>query len=314
MPQMTPGEAAVVDLILTSVARGYGSPNAKIADVLFPRVSVDSRSGKILSFGPDSFRLVNSARAPGANTKRVQFGYASGNYGLVDHRLEGLVPVETEEEAQTVPGIDLGSHAVNTVQDVMANEREKIAADLARNAGNYDAQHKEALTATDFWTATTSNPFEQINEGREAIRKSTGKKPNALVLGPTALLALRNHPKVMDRISITADRVPATLEQLQRLFEIERIVEGEATYYDDKLGCVDMWGDDAILAFTTPASMQQRGSPNYGYTYQLKDRPMVEAPYMDRNANSWIYPVSDAYQPALVGATAGYLIQNAGKK
>ena len=196
----------------------------------------------------------------------------------------------------------------------MANEREKQAADLALDANSYDANHKETLSGTDLWSNSASNPFEIVNDAREAVRKSIGKKPNVFTLGPSALMFLRNHPKVLDRISTTVDRVPATIEQLQRLFEIERIVEGEATYYDDKLGFVDMWGDDAILAFTTPASMQQRGSPNYGYTYQLNDRPMVEAPYMDRNANSWIYPVSDAYQPALVGATAGYLIQNAGKK
>lgn len=314
MPQMSPREASVIDPILTEVARGYGSPNAKIADVLFPRVDVTSRSGTILVFGAEAFRLVNSARAPGANTKRIRLGYGSGTYGLVDHSLEGEVPMETEEEAKNVPGIDLGSMAVHTVQDVMANEREKLAADLARNPVNYATDHKEVMSGTDVWTNPASNPFEVIEEGKEAIRKSTGKKPNVLTLGPTALRALRNHPKLLDRISITADRVPASLEQLQRLLEIDRIVEGEATYYDDKLGFVDMWGADAILAFTTPASMQQRGSPNFGYTYQLQGRPAVEEAYYERNPKTWYYPVVDAYQPALVGAAAGYLIQNAGAK
>ena len=91
MPQMTPAEAAVVDPILTEVARGYGSPNAKIADILFPRVDVTSRSGTILVFPPDAFKLVNSARAPGSNTKRIRLGYGKGNYALVDHSLEGEV-------------------------------------------------------------------------------------------------------------------------------------------------------------------------------------------------------------------------------
>lgn len=312
MPQMTPRESAVVDPILTAVARGYGSPNAKIADILFPRVNVTSRSGTILVFPPDSFKLVNSARAPGANTKRISLGYGKGTFSLVDHSLEGAVPIETEEEAQTVPGIDLGSNAVNTVQDVMANEREKQASDLALNVDNYDSEHKIVLSSTDFWTNSASNPFEQVNEGREAIRKSTGKKPGVMVLSPAALLALRNHPKVMDRISVTVDRVPATIEQLQRLFEIERIVEGEATYHDG-LAFQDMWGAEAVLAFTTPASMQNRGSPSYGYTYQLEGRPNVEEAYFDRNPKTWYYPVNDARQPVLVGATAGFLFKNAGK-
>lgn len=310
MPQPNLSDLRVVDPILTEVARGYGSPNAKIASILFPVVQVGQRAGTILVFGPESFRLVNTARAPGANTKRIQLGYAKGQYALVDHRLEGEVPIENEEEAQAVPGIDMGAMAVNTVQDVMANEREKQAADLARDAANYPTENKEALSGSSKWSHPDSNPASDINDAKEAIRKKIGKKPNVMTLGPRVLTALRNHPKLLDRISVTSDRVPATIDQLQRLLEIDRIVEGEATYYDGT-GFQDMWGLDAILAYTTPASMQQRGSPNYGYTYQLKDRPQVEEPYFEKNPQTWYYPVSDAYKPVLVGATAGFLFQGA---
>lgn len=310
MPQENLSQVRVIDPILTEVARGYGSPNAKIASILFPIVPVGARAGSILAFGPDSFRLVNTARAPGANTKRIQLGYASGKYALVDHRLEGAVPIEHEEEAAAVPGIDMGAMAVNTVQDVMGNEREKLAADLARNPANYPSSNKETLSGASKWSDPSSDPFTDLNDAREAIRSKIGKKPNVLTLGPKVLLALRNHPKILDRISITTDRVPATLEQLQRLLEIAQIVEGEATYHDGT-DFQDMWGKDALLAYTTPASMQQRGSPNYGYTYQLKDRPIVEEPYFGKNEQTWYYPVSDAYQPALVGATAGFLFTGA---
>jgi hypothetical protein len=99
MPQATPGQARVVDPILSAVARGYRSPKAAVANVLFPIVTVGLRAGRIISFGPDDFKLVNTARAPGANTKRIQFGYAGENYSLVDYRLEGAVPNELQEEA-----------------------------------------------------------------------------------------------------------------------------------------------------------------------------------------------------------------------
>jgi len=132
---MTPGQARVVDPILTAVARGYRSPKAAIANVLFPIVTVGQRAGRIIAFGQDDFKLVTTARAPGANTKRVQFGYASDSYALVDHRLEGGVPVEVNDEALAVPGIDLQSNAVRRVQNVMALEREHKAATLARDAG-----------------------------------------------------------------------------------------------------------------------------------------------------------------------------------
>ena len=310
MPQQTPGQARVVDPILSAVARGYRSPKAAVASVLFPIVPVGLRAGRIISFGPDDFKLVNTARAPGANTKRIQFGYAGENYSLVDYRLEGAVPNELQEEASNGPGIDLSSNAVRRVQNIMALEREKQAADLARNEARYGAGNKETLSGTSQWSDPASDPFTDIMDGKESIRAKIGERPNVLTLGPKVLTALRTHPKVLDRLSTASDRPPATLQQLQALFELQQIVEGEAVYHDGSQ-FQDVWGKDAILAYTTPASMQEMGSPSFGYTYQLEDRPMVEEGYPDRNANSWFYPVTDAYQPVLAGATAGFLFKSA---
>lgn len=314
MPQLNPSQARVIDPILTAVARGYRSPKAAVANVLFPTVPVGARGGRILSFGPDDFKLINTARAPGANTRRLQFGYSSEAYALVDNRLEGAVPVELLQEASAVPGIDLASVAVRRVQNLMALERENKAAALARDVARYDnANKKTTWTATGrkLWSdAADSDPFADILEAREAIRAKTGERPNVLVLGPKVLSALRSHDKVLSRLSTAADRPPATLAQLQALFELEQIVAGEAVYHDGTQ-FQDVWGKDAILAYTTPASMQEMGAPNFGYTYQLLDYPVVEEGYLDRNTNTWYYPAADASAPVLAGASAGYLFSAA---
>ena len=310
MPQATPGQARVIDPILSAVARGYRSPKARIADLLFPIVSVGQRAGRIIAFGPDDFKLVSTKRAPGANTKRVQYGYASDPYSLVDHRLEGGVPVELQEEAQAVPGIDLISTAVQRVQNTMALEREYIAAQLARNAANYPSGNKVALSGTSRWSDPASDPFTDIMDAKEVIRSKTGEKPNVLTLAPKVMTALRTHPKVLDRLSTASDRPPATIQQLQALFELQQVVEAESIYHDGTQ-FQDVWGKDAILAFTTPASMQEMGAPNFGYTYQLTGRPAVEEGYFDNNSNTWYYPVSDACQPVFAGPTAGFLFADA---
>lgn len=310
MPQPTLSQARVLDPILTAVARGYRSPKASIANILFPIVPVGARGGRILAFGADDFKLVSTVRAPGANTKRIQFGYSSDNYSLVDHRLEGSVPVELMEEAEAVPGIDLASTAVRRVQNIMALEREHKAATLARDAAKYAASNKKTLSGTGQWSNAASDPFTDINDAREAIRSQTGERPNVLALGPKVLTALRSHPKILDRLSTASDRPPATIQQLQALFELQQIVEGEAVY-NDGTQFQDVWGKDAILAFTTPASMQEMGSPNFGYTYQLQDYPVVEEGYLDRNSNTWYYPTADAVQPVFTGPSAGFLIKDA---
>lgn len=310
MSQPSLSQLRAHDPILTAVARGYLSQKPAIANALFPIVSVLSRAGRIMKFDADGFKLVGTARAPGANTKRVQFGYGTENFALVDHRLEGTVPRELQQEAMNGPGIDLAANAVRRVQDVMALEREKAAADLARNPANYAGSNKKTLSGTSQWSNAASDPFTDIILAKETIRSQTGEEPNVLALSPKALTALRTNPKVLDRLSTATDRVPATLAQLAALFEVTDIVKGGALYHTGT-ALADVWGTDAVLAFTTPASMQEMGSPSYGYTYQLGDGVDVEAGYYDPNTATWNYPVSDAYQPVLAGPAAGYLFQNA---
>jgi hypothetical protein len=310
MPQMTPSQARVIDPILTEVARGFRSNNSPVANLLFPIVSVGQRGGRIISFGADDFKLYNTARAPGANTRRVQFGYSSGSFALVDYSLEGSVPIELLQEAQAVPGIDLSANAVRKVQNLQALEREKQVADLALNAASYAASNKATLSGTSQWNDASSNPFADLLAAKEAVRQQIGQRPNTLVLGPKVLTALRSNPKVLDRLSTASDRPPATLAQLAALFEVPSIVEGGMTYHDGT-NFVDVWGRYALLAYTDTASAAEMGSPNFGYTYQLTEMPVVEESYYDRNAKTWYFPVTDARQPVLVGPSAGFLFTNA---
>jgi hypothetical protein len=316
MAQQTTAQARVIDPMLTTVARGWRSPQAAVADVLFPRVSVGARAGKILSFGAEDFMLINSKRAPGANTKRVQFGYASGDFSLVDYSLEGSVPRELMEEAQAVPNLNQGAMAIRKVQNMMELEREVEAATLATTAANYPAGNKVTLSGNDQWNVvhTDSDPFTDIETGKEAIRAKIGYFPNVLELGPKVLTALRSHPKVLDRLSTASDRPPATIQQLQALFEVDQIVVGRAVYNTGTATAptfADVWGKHALLAYTQPASAAEMGSPSFGYTYQLNGYPFAEQAYWDPNSKTWYYPYTDARKPYLVGATAGYLITDA---
>lgn len=311
MGQQSLAQARIIDPILTTVARGFRSQKSAIADILFPKVPVSVRAGRIIAFGPDDFKLISTVRAPGTATKRVQYGYASTPYALVDHRLEGAVPWENQQESQNGPGIDLGAGAVRRVQNLMALERENQAATIARDVNNYDASNKVVLSGPDKWTDPNSDPFGDVEGAKEVIRGQTGETPNVMALGPKALTALRTHPKILDRLSTASDRPPATIAQLQALFELERIVKGDAVTHNGT-AFSDLWGTDAVLAYTSPASAQEMGSPSYGYTYQLEDGPQVEEAYYGNNEVTWYYPVSDAYQAVLAGKSAGFLFKGAG--
>jgi Phage major capsid protein E len=312
MPALTPAQARVVDPVLSTVAQGYQN-NEMVAGNLFPVVPVGLRGGNIITFGKEAFMLYGSQRAPGENTKRVAFGYAGAPYALVDYSLEGVVPSEVSQEAANGPGIDLGQGAIFSVSAIMALRLEKQAADIARNAASYAATNKSTKSGTSQWSdfSGVSDPIADIETAKEAIRAATGKRPNTIVMGASVMAKLRQHPKVIDRIKYTGRDV-ATPELLASLFGVARVVVGDAIYSNDAgTAFTDVWGKDVVVAYTEIGSMASNGLPSYGYTYQLNGYPMVEEPYYDRSAKSWVYPVTRVEAPVLASASAGYLITNA---
>lgn len=315
MPQniLNTQTAAVISPILSNHARGYRNATM-VSHLLFPRVSIPSRSMSVLKFGKEGFRKLNTRRAPGTNVKRVQYGFDAGTIALVQDALEGVVPIEHQQEAAKVPGVDLGAGAINMVLDVVDLSLEFDAAQLARAPANYDAAHKLALAGADRWSSETSDPGDDIGNASEVIRRFTGRRPNTLMLGPSAAKALKNHPKIKEQFKyVSKDSV--TLEMLAAYFQLERVVAGDAVYLpetaDDNVAAIDVWGDDAILAWV-PTTAGNYMVPSYGYTYELMGFPQVETPYYDRPSKSWIYPTTVERRPYLVGADAGFLLQNAG--
>lgn len=305
---MNNSQVRVIDPVLTNVAQGYRHAE-HVGHTLFPRVPVQVAGGQVLEFGQESFRLYNARRAPGANTKRVEFGYLGRSFALVQDALEGKVPFEHLRDANRVPGVNLGTRAINGTMRALSLALEKEQADIARNATNYDADHKVDLAAAK-WTDDANNPSSDLDTGKTAIADSIGIEPNVLVLSRAAYFAAKNNAKVLERFKYTS-KESITPEMLAALWDLERVVVGKAITFSDAGASTPVWGSDAVLAYVpeNPSGMEE---PSYGYTYTMEGHPMVEQPYQDRNAKSWIYPVTYERAPVLSGMTAGYLLQNVG--
>jgi hypothetical protein len=307
--QMTAAQARVIDPILSTAAQGYKNEDF-VGDALFPVVPVDQRGGKIVTFRKEDFQIYSTGRAPGANTKRVQYGYDGSPFALEQHALEGVVPFEIMQDANAVPGIDMGRIAVMKTQNIIALRTEKAQADLATTAGSYAGSNKlTTLAGNNLWSAkhADSDPIGNVMTAREAIRAKTGRYPNTMVLSALTFAGLQSNLQIIDRIKYTGRDVP-TVELLASLFQVKRVVIGGAVYANAAGAFADVWGKTAILAYTEIGSIADMGLPSYGYTYRLRGFPIVEQPYQDRNAKSWVYPVTDELKPVIAGADAGYLI------
>ena len=307
---MNASSARIIDPILTTVAQGYQN-NEFVGSALFPRVTVPQRGGKILQFGKESFFTYDTQRAPGSTTKRIEVGYSSNNYAIVDHALDAIVPFEILEEATAVPGINLAAASIRTVQDAMALRLEVVQATLATTAENYDASHKTTLSGTSQWSdLVNSDPINDIENAKDQIRATTGKIANVLVISASVLKSLRMHLKIIDRIKYTGRDVP-TPELLAALFGVSKVIIATAIKATDSGVFSDVWGKSAILAYTDMSGMSDMGRPTFGYTYSLNGYPFVKQARQDLNIDSWIYGVKDAVQPVIASATSGFLISAA---
>lgn len=308
MSQMTPKQTRVIDPVLTEHARKYKNADFVLGKI-FPDVPVLSRSGNVIEFNKDSFRQYNTRRAPGANTKRIQVGYAGDPIALKQDALEGLVPNELRNEAGQV-SIDMTTAAVSSVMDVLMLGTEIERGKLATNASSYAADNKAALTGADKWSDSTSKPKEHVDTGREQVRKRTGHKANIAVISPAAELALTHNNSVRDQFKYTSgDSI--TREMLARYFQVDEVIVPEAVSLPEgapeNADFEDVWGDFVLLAYV-PKSVRGIHVPSFGYTYKLNGYPMVEESYDDRSAKSSVHPVTLEERAYLTSADAGYLI------
>ena len=307
--QMNLGQARVVDPILSEHARGYSNPRF-VGSVLFPTVSMPTRAAKRIEFDRSSFRRRVTRRAPGARIAEATFGYEGKPVQLTQEALRGVVPREHLQEARAVPGIDLLQTSVDMVLAVIALEKEIQQAAVARDAALYSDDNKLVLAGADKWSDDASDPLIVISDAKETIRRRTGRRPNTLLLGASVGAALKRHPKIREHFRPTGSSAVSDA-MLASYFDLETVVVGDAIYDLDDDTTVDIWGDDAVLAYVAPEGMRMMPTPSFGYTYQLLNHPFVEEAEFDNDVKSWCNDVTDEFSAELVGADAGFLIKNA---
>ncbi|MGV8939568.1 MAG: major capsid protein [Allorhizobium sp.] len=302
--------ARVIDPVLSGIAQGYRHAQ-RVGHILFPAIDVLQRGGKIIEFGRESFFNYNARRAPGADAKRIQFGYEGKPYALSQFTLDVPLPREFIQEADAVPGIDLGKRATNTAMDSLTLTLEIEQAEIATDANNYGANNKSALADAECWNSPDSDPLADIEAAKDQVRTTCGIEPNRMVVPNKGFKALKHHPKIVERFKYTtADSI--TVKMLAGLFDLEELAVGKATYVDDPAANAtfkEAWGNAAVLAYV-PVQDTALEQPSFGYTYTLKGHPFVEQPRWEGNNRSWLYGVTYERAPVLTGIASGFLFQN----
>ncbi len=296
----------VIDPVLTTIARGFNNA-VHVSSALFPVVIVSKEGGQILEFTKESFKVYNTERAIRANSNRINPADKSTiDFVLTEHDLE--YPIDYREADEDI--INLQQHATKVTTDGISLRLEKKASDLVQDLNSFPVGHKVTLGAGDKFTNETSNPIPIFEDAKEQIRSKIAAYPNTALFGAKAFAAIKEHPKIIDRIAYTSAAV-VTVDLLKSLLDIPNIVVGSAVYADDEGDFQDIWGDNVILAYVPEKSQNIERSiyePSFGYTLRKKNMPMVDR--YEESGKIEIVRTTDIFDVKILGAEAGYLIKS----
>lgn len=308
-------QVRVVDPVLSKVAVDYTNPDdGLVGNYLFPRVFVLMGGGTSIEFGKESFRKYSLKRAPGADVKRIAFGYSGKPFNLTQDAFDVQMPQEHIRDAKAAAGLDLGIAATKKGMAVAKKSLEDEQAAVAITAANYPDNNKVTLAGAAKWSAATGTPIDDVSNARAVIRGGIGLEPNTLMLSYTAYEAVKNNQQVIDRFKYTNATGLVTAAALAILFDVKNVVIGKGVSASDADVMSDIWGNNAILAYV---AQNQGGdtsltvdTPSFGLTYTMDGHPMVAEPYWDDSTRSWMYPFAYERVPLMTSNIAGFLFQN----
>lgn len=278
-----------------------------VAELLAPTFNTGEQSAQYYVFDAENLLHIprKIERAPGAehvevNTKLSDDNYNCKNYGL-------KIPVADEERKKYAIALDADLAAIKRVTDIIKVNRELRVKAKATNA----AVVPNASPAIK-WNDVGCNPKNDVDAGKEAIRKGIGLRANTMVISETVKLILENHPEIRKAFQLTIEG-RLTVEMLQVYFNIPRIaVAGTvlATSAEgQQIASDDIWQDDIVLAHVEPG--QDLMLPNFMRSMNWSGVGSIEgALYSFRNDDrkADMHAIDHSTDEKVTGTKAAYLL------
>ena len=307
-----PNQYLGVDPMLTKTAIGYKNERM-IADLVFPELGVNKQSGKHFTYDRARFRVEETERAAGTNSKEVTLAVGTGStYFAEDHALKQFVSDEDRDNAitPTTPMVD----ATENVMDLLKIAKEKELADLITSTANLT--QNTTLAGTDQWSDyTNSDPFDDLETGMQTVHSAIGVNPNTLILGKEVFDKLKHHPDLLERVKYS-ERGVITVEMLANLIGVEQVLIGGAYYTSSAEGQTEatsyVWGKHSILAFVPKRMTPKMIGLGLSYTWNAKTLGVKKLRGSDEDDREGTYVRAGGYyyDQKIVAAAAGYLLKN----
>jgi len=312
---------------LTQFSIAY-RPTGLIAESIAPVIKVAHESDlwyvwdKGQRFRVERSDGYGSMRADKAEVKVLNYGATLKSYTAFEFAL--ATEISDRELANQDSVLQLEVSKVQAVQDSLLLDQEIRVANLFYNTANYPAGNFATLSGTSQWNNASflsqtngahSIIKQQIELGKEAVRKSTGGLlPNTIILPRAVASVLFNDVGLADLIKfntnnpmanlLSADFIPETLWGMKVLIPTgiyQTAVEGEA------FNGADVWGKNVWMGYVNPTP----GPNTLTFGNILRVREWNVKQYREERRDVTVYRPSIVQTEQLIAGDAGYLIVNA---
>lgn len=259
-----------IDTALSEISIAY-KPQGFISDQVFPEVPVLKQSDKYYIWTKGFWmRNVVERRAPGDTFPEGRLQMSSDSYSCDEYHLGYPIPDEDRRNAD--PGVELEIAGAEWLKlQFMLNREIKLAADIfAISIWNTTVVGTTDFTKWDDYD--NSDPVGDINVGMQTVQKSTGVKPNTLLLGKEVFDDLAEHPNLLEKFKYISPGILSS-EQVRQALRVDKLVVGEAAYESTMEGDTTptrgyIWGKNALLLYVPPRPAPR--VPAAGYTFVWK--------------------------------------------
>ncbi len=303
-----------IDAALTNLSVGYRNP-AFIADLLAPVVAVRKQSDKyfIHDTARESLRASNDRRAPGAEANEVNFAISSDSYYCEDHALTSAIPDEERDNAD--PAIQPSIDRTEFLRGKIDLNKEIELSGMLTDSGVIT--QNATLAGDSQWSDPDSDPIGEVEARKGTIMAAVQAMPNTLVLPYEVYARLRNHPRVLDRLSHHA---PGVLNEqaMAQLFDVERVLVARAFKNTANPGQAPsmsyVWGKDALLAYVPARPALKQVALAYSFAWAGAPGAMgghrVEV-WREERRKADLIRVQRYYDQKLIAGGAAFLWKNA---
>ena len=315
-----------IDAALTTFSTAYiQDESAFIAGQVFPILPVEHKSDKYFTYQTDAFLRAAGISAPyGTEAGRGGFTISNDSYDVgTPKRWATDIPpdVRANQDAE----IDIDRSASQYVMNSLLIQRE---VDFVTNYMVTGKWGTDVVGGTDFtkWSDQAgSDPIYDVDAGKVAVLKATGRKVNTMTVAYRVHQALRRHPLILERCKFggtNADPANVTPQMLAALFEVDKYLVAEAVQVTSNEGqtiTTDfVVGDDVLLTHSAKAPGLMTPSAGVNFVWKgltgLNNMGIATyrypLPQLGISANAVYERIEGtyAYQMKVTGSPLGYFL------